>query len=143
MSLKEEIDIGLLTLKDELYVASKIFDYYKIPDDTQRFIFENGISYDYFGDGVSTFGRRSSNLSGIRFSEILMFCKDNNIEIDINEVLQIVVLSWKSDDDALKYRVWRQLSRIVDQLKESEKLKLQEKTKSKTRAMSLELIRQR
>ena len=135
MSLKEEINKGLEVLKDELNSAIEIFEYYNLPEHLQKRIIENGVSYDHFGNG-----RSSCYLSAIEFSNILIYCKENNIELDnLDKIIGVLFYHWSHDEngDFLDVRVYKQLSRIIDQM-DSE-----EKEEPKETGLVLRLIRPR
>ena len=133
MSLKEEINKGLEVLKEELNSAIEIFDYYNLPEHLQKFIIENGVSYDHFGNG-----RSRCYLSAIDFSKLLIYCKDKNIELNnLDKIIWVLFYHWSYDEsgDFLDVRVYRQLSRIIDTMHS------EEKEESKETGLVLKLIK--
>ena len=64
----------------------KLFDYYKIPEERQRDIFENGIHFDFtYGDPDPT--HRNSHLNVFGVGILLKTCKENKIRISIKQLL--------------------------------------------------------
>ena len=94
-------------------------DYYKLPEHLQKFVIENGVSYDHFGNG-----RSRCHMSAIDFSKLLIYCKDKNIELNnLDKIIGVLFYGWTYDEsgDFLDVRVYRQLSGIIDQMRSEQK----------------------
>ena len=73
-------------LKEEIAEIFDLFEYYKIPENEQRRLFERGLHFDFtYGDPDFNHINQHLNVFGVGI--LLKTCKERNIEIDVEELL--------------------------------------------------------
>ena len=73
-------------LKDEIAEIFELFDYYKIPENEQRRLFERGLYFDFtYGD--PDLDRRNQHLNVFGVGILLKTCQERGIDIDIEDLL--------------------------------------------------------
>ncbi len=75
------------SLIDEVFEALEIFEYYNIPEQEQRDLFNQTIYFDFtYGDPDP--GKQNRYVGVLQFAKLLQICKEINLVIDVNDVLK-------------------------------------------------------
>lgn len=73
-------------LKEEILEILEIFDKYKIPEESQRKLFEHGLHFDFtYGDPDPTNKNQTLTVFGVGI--LLKTCLENNIRINVKQLL--------------------------------------------------------
>ena len=74
-------------LREEILEILDLFDMYKIPEDDQRRLFENGLYFDFtYGDPDPR--NRNQRLNVFGMGMLLKTCKENGIKLNVKQLLQ-------------------------------------------------------
>jgi hypothetical protein len=103
-------------LKEEIAEIFDLFDYYNIPEDSQRGIFSRGVNFDFtYGD--PDYNHINENLDVFGVGMLLKYCKENNINIDISEIIYTPILFKnkslvKDVADAQRYKYYGKIKKL-------------------------------
>ena len=88
-------------LREEIQEALDLFDEFKIPEEDQRRLFEEGLHFDFtYGD--PDYGNINQHLNVFGVAMLLKTCRENKIRINIKQLLKE---PWMFPDESLVKKV--------------------------------------